>query len=327
MRRFFPALLAAALWTGGCGHVGDPLAPRANVPAKIADLAAVQRGDAIYVQFSVPPRTTEGVAITTPLKFDLRAGPGSDPFNLAQWVSQSKQFDPLAVQNGLAAYKIPTNGWAGKEILLSARAIGSNGKDAGWSAFVTISVVAPPEVPQLAKPEATAEGVRLTWSGPPGNIRIFRQGPGDKAFNRMADVPRPPWTDTTAEFGKHYIYLVQRIEKLAGGKEAESDLSNQADLTPLDTFPPAAPTGLHVSLAPSSIEITWQQNAESDLAGYRLYRAVGDGAFERLAEVSQIPSYSDHAVEAGKTYHYVVSAIDQSGNESGRSTPVQVTMQ
>jgi hypothetical protein len=328
MRRFFPALLAAALWTGGCGHVGDPMAPRANVPGKITDLAAVQRGSLIYAQFSVPPRTTEGIAIATPLTFDLRAGPGVDPFKLEQWVAQTKQFAPFAVQGGLAVYHIPIDGWAGKEILLSARAIGTNGKDAGWSAFVTVPVVPPPAVPQLAEPEATAQGVRLTWSGPPGDVRIWRQGPDEKAFSRIADVQQPPpWTDTTAEFGKHYTYLVQSIVKLAGGKEAESDQSAEVGLTPIDKFPPAAPTGLHASLAPSSIEITWQQNTESDLAGYRLYRAVGDGAFERIAEVSQIPSYSDHAVEAGKTYRYAVSAIDQSGNESDRSAPVEVTMQ
>jgi fibronectin type 3 domain-containing protein len=328
MRRFFPALLAAALWTGGCGHVGDPMAPRANVPGKITDLAAVQRGSIVIAQFSAPLRTTEGIAIATPLTFDLHAGPGMDPFDRDKWVLQTKQFAPLTVQGGLAVYHIPTDGWAGKDILLSARAIGANGKDAGWSAFVTVPVVAPPEVPRVAEPEATAQGVRLTWSGPPGDFRIYRRGPDEKAVSRIADVHEESWTDTTAEFGKHYTYLVQRIVKLPGGKEAESEASAEVGITPKDIFPPAAPTGLHVSLAPSSIEITWQQSPEPDLAGYRLYRAVGDGAFERIAEVSQIPSYSDRAVEAGKTYRYAVSAIDQSGNESGRSAPpVQVTMQ
>ena len=292
MRRFFPALVAAALWTGGCGHVGDPMAPRANVPGKITDLAAVQRGSVIWAQFSVPPRTTEGLAITTPLTFDLHAGPGPgvEPFDREQWVAQTKQFAPFAVEGGLAIYQIPIDGWAGKEILLSARAVGANGKDAGWSPFVTVPVAPPPAVPQLGEPEATAQGVRLTWSGQAGDVRIWRQGPGEKAFSRIADVREaPPWTDTTAEFGKHYTYLVQSIVKLTGGKEAESDKSVERGYTLIDRFPPAAPTGLHLSLAPSSIEITWQQNTESDLAGYRLYRAVGDGAFERLAEVSQIP--------------------------------------
>jgi len=323
--------------------VGDPLTPRTNIPARITDLAAVQRGAVIIAQFTVPALTTEGVAIKTPVKLDLRAGPGPEPFNREAWAAQAKPEEPKAVQNGLAAYQIPIDGWEGKEIVLGARAIGFNGKSAGWSPPVAVVVVAPPAKPLDVTPEATAGGVRLTWSSgtpsgaPPGvpsgvpngpvDFRIFRRGPEDKGFGRIADTSQTTWTDTTAEFGKHYLYLVQRIVKLPDGKEAESDPSAEAAITPLDTFPPAVPTGLHASLAPASIEIAWEQNSEADLAGYRLYRAVGDGDFERIAEVSQIPSYSDHAVEAGKTYRYVVSAFDQSGNESARSAAVEARMQ
>jgi len=326
MRRLLPALAAAALWTGGCGHVGDPLAPRANIPGKITDLAAVQRGSNLYARFSVPQRTTEGIAITTPLALELRAGPGMDPFDIQKWAAQSQQFKPASVQNGVADYEIPAGQWAGKEILLSARATGINRKDSGWSSPpLIVNVVAPPAVPQNLNADAAPEGVRLTWTAAPGDFRIYRQGPGEKAFSRVADVAQTSWTDTTAEFGKPYVYLVQRIIKLAG-REAESEKSNVASITPKDTFPPATPTGLHASVAPGSIELAWQQNAESDLAGYRVYRAVGNGPFERVAEVSQIPAYSDHAVEAGKTYRYAVSAFDQSNNESGRSAPFEVGM-
>jgi fibronectin type 3 domain-containing protein len=85
------------------------------------------------------------------------------------------------------------------------------------------------------------------------------------------------------------------------------------------------PGGLHAAAAPNSIELAWERNTEPDLAGYRLYRAAADGAFEKIAEVSQVPSYSDHKVEHGKTYRYAVSAVDQSGNESARSAVVEVT--
>ncbi len=300
--------------------------PRANLPSRINDLAAVQRGSTIIAQFAVPTRTTEGIPITTALRFELHAGPSIDPFDREKWLAQTTEFPPRNVQGGYARYEIPAAAWAGKEILLAARAIGANGKDAGWSNFATVNVAPPPEPPQLEKPVATAKGVRVTWTGPPGDFRVWRQGPGESGFARMADVQDESWIDTTAEFGKRYVWEVQRIVKLAGGKEAESEPSNQQDLTPKDEFPPAAPTGLLVTLAPGSVEITWQPNTEPDLAGYRLYRAVGTGPFERIAEISGIPSYSDHAVEAGRTYRYAVSAIDQSGNESDRSAAVGVTM-
>jgi fibronectin type 3 domain-containing protein len=78
--------------------------------------------------------------------------------------------------------------------------------------------------------------------------------------------------------------------------------------------------------AAGSVELTWERNTEADLAGYRVYRATGDGAFEKLDDV-QVPAYSDRKVEAGKTYRYALSAVDQAGNESARSAAVTVRVE
>src|ERR1039458_5576472 len=91
MRRI-PAALAAALLllSTGCGYVGGPLTPLANVPAKVTDLAAVQRGSLLVVHFTVPPLTTEKRTIDKPLQFDLRIGSTPQPFNSAQWLDHAK---------------------------------------------------------------------------------------------------------------------------------------------------------------------------------------------------------------------------------------------
>jgi len=86
------------------------------------------------------------------------------------------------------------------------------------------------------------------------------------------------------------------------------------------------PANLRAAAAPASIELAWDRDTEADLAGYRVFRAEGSGEFARVAEVSQIPTYSDHAIEPGKTYRYAVSAFDQAGNESRRSEPVEVSV-
>ena len=52
--------LILALLVTGCGYVGDPLPPALNIPVPVADLNAVQRGDQIIIQFTVPQMTTEG---------------------------------------------------------------------------------------------------------------------------------------------------------------------------------------------------------------------------------------------------------------------------
>ena len=94
-----------------------------------------------------------------------------------------------------------------------------------------------------------------------------------------------------------------------------------------DRFPPAAPSGLRASPAANSVELTWDSNKEPDLAGYRVYRAVAGGEFEKIADVSQIPSYSDRALEHGKQYRYVVTAIDKSSLESKQSAVAEASVQ
>ena len=95
---------------------------------------------------------------------------------------------------------------------------------------------------------------------------------------------------------------------------------------PRDIFPPVAPKGLQASNAPNSIELNWERNTEGDLNGYRVYRAEGNAALEKIADVSVVPSYSDRKVEHGKTYHYAITAVDQSGNESPRSATIEVAL-
>jgi fibronectin type 3 domain-containing protein len=112
---------------------------------------------------------------------------------------------------------------------------------------------------------------------------------------------------------------------LENNKEAESDLSSEVSITPVDKFAPATPAGVHADSAPATIELAWERNAEPDLAGYRVYRATAGGSFDKVAEIAAIPTWSDHAVESGKTYRYVLTAFDRAGNESPRSAPVEVT--
>src|SRR5260370_40337549 len=104
MNRFLPA--AAALLLAGCGFVGDPLPPLANVPPRVSDLAAIQRGGRIIVQCSVPARTTEGHPITPPVRLDLRAGT-ADRFEANEWAAAARPIPPGAVENGISRCGTP----------------------------------------------------------------------------------------------------------------------------------------------------------------------------------------------------------------------------
>jgi hypothetical protein len=312
----------AALFLSGCGYIGDPLPPLANVPLRVRDLAAVQRGARIIVQFTVPETTTEEEPIPTPVRLDLRGGP-SEPFDENRWAESARQIPPGSMTGNIMRCEIPVAGWTGKDVVFGVRVVAGNGKNSGWSNFVVVAVVAPPVQPSGLAAVATGAGVRLTWQAAGSEFRVFRKG-AEPDYALLATVQKPEWVDGTAEFGNSYSYLVQTVAR-NGDKIAESDLSEAISIKPVDTFPPAVPAGLHGSAAPNSIELDWDRNAEADFAVYRIYRALGGGAFERIAEAS-VPSYSDHAVEAGKTYRYSVTAVDRSGNESARSTVLEVPL-
>src|ERR1017187_2982908 len=99
MKRFLP--VAAALLTAGFGYLGGPRPPLANVPPRVSDLAALQRGGRIIVQFTVPAKTTEGHPIPPPVRLDLRAGP-ADQFEQNQWASSPRQIPASAMAGGCA---------------------------------------------------------------------------------------------------------------------------------------------------------------------------------------------------------------------------------
>ena len=322
MKRFLPAV--AALVLAGCGYIGEPLPPLANVPPRVTDLAALQRGGRIIVQFTVPTKTTEGHPIPPPLRLDLRAGT-ADQFEENQWAAGARQIPPAATAAGVARYEIPAADWTGKEVIFGMRVVAGNGKHSLWSNFVVVPVVAAPEKPGGIAPVTTAQGVRLTWQARGTDFRVFRKT-GDGGYAPVADVQTPEWTDPGTEFGTRYTYVVQSIVKLGNRKEAESDLSDEASIVPRDIFPPAAPQGVQASSAPNSIELNWERNTEEDLNGYRVYRAEGNGTLEKIADVSVVPSYSDRKAEHGKTWRYAISAVDRAGNESPRSAPIDVAM-
>lgn len=94
----------------------------------------------------------------------------------------------------------------------------------------------------------------------------------------------------------------------------------------LDTVPPSPPVGIGVAARGGDlVQIVWSQNAEADLAGYRVYRAPGEtDQFSQVSTTTLVcPWFYDH-VAPMETACFRVTAVDENGNESAFSQAVSI---
>ena len=76
--------------------------------------------------------------------------------------------------------------------------------------------------------------------------------------------------------------------------------------------------------ASSSVTLIWNANTESDLAGYKVYRATASGAYGApIATLTgNVTNYAAMGLQVGTTYFFAVTAYDNAGNESILSNEV-----
>lgn len=135
-----------------------------------------------------------------------------------------------------------------------------------------------------------------------------------------APLSEARFEDARMAFGVERCFQI-RTREAVGNFVVESASSPTTCVTPVDTFAPAAPRNLTGISTEGAVNLLWDPNEESDLAGYMVLR--GEGAGEKLQQLTQTPitetTYRDTTVQAGSMYVYVVVAVDKAGNVSAQS--------
>ncbi len=98
---------------------------------------------------------------------------------------------------------------------------------------------------------------------------------------------------------------------------------------PVDSTPPATPTGLMATPYSSGVLLNWTANTDLDLVGYNIYRSTSPN----VPLVGPInggtlytgTTYNDGGLINGTTYYYVITAVDTSTNQSLASNEVSAT--
>ena len=105
----------------------------------------------------------------------------------------------------------------------------------------------------------------------------------------------------------------------------------------LDSRPPNAPRNLTVKAEPGVVRLRWETplpaKDKEPVFGYVIYRFEGTekidiGDPKNILRILYNPDlfFNDKTVQRGKTYSYVITAIDRLTNESDRSPTMAVTI-
>ena len=197
----------------------------------------------------------------------------------------------------------------------SARGVTRSGRPGPPSARVQFPIVPLPAAPAELTPRATETAVVLEWKppaevAPPVRFNVYR---GDERLQPLNPAPldAPSFEYAEAQFGKEYCFRVRTVIGAANAA-IEGEPSEEKCLTPLDTFPPAAPKQPDAVATPGQINLIWDANTEKDVAGYLVLRA--DAPDGELRPVTATPirdaSYRDTTVQPGVRYVYAIVAVD-----------------
>ncbi|HEX6494604.1 MAG TPA: hypothetical protein VF018_03905 [Acidobacteriaceae bacterium] len=366
-----PLPLLATVFVAGCGAPAAPLPPTLNLPQPVRDLAAKRAGDAVHLTFSVPQKTTDKLPIRGPMTAQLCRSIESGPCQPTGTLTIAAQQNAAAMDDSL-----PPDLTQGPPHLLTYKVAILNHAAKSYGEAAPAYTAAGAAPPALTGFTATPQrnGIVLSWqansqpASASGSIRFVRTRtstpaqpqPGGTSRNLLtgdntAEEPAeqilrlPEVTaqhqgfaiDTTAHTGNSYRYVAQRSEQVTvAGRSFEiaSLPSAPAEAVYRDVFPPPTPTGLvsAADTAAKAIDLDWNANIESGVAGYIVYRrAVGPGAGNAVGSNEQpqrispagkpvtTSNWSDTTAVPGQRYAYSVSAIDASGNESPRSAEVE----
>ncbi len=346
----------------GCGLPAAPQPPSLKLPAPVTDLSATRSGNQVSLIWTMPERDTSKVVLKGKIATRVcRRG------NAAQVCATVTQLELAPGADGVFNETLPRDLAAGapRPFDYHVELITSKGRSAGLSNPATVLAGRAPAPVIGLSAEVRKEGVALHWTpGPPEPyptvVRLERtlQTPAAKqpAPGPLAAPAEPVEQnllvqpaagelhggalDRDIRFGETYVYRAVRVARLTvDGKtlDLEGPISAPVQVEALDVFPPAVPTGLAAVATPAedgvgpSIDLSWQPDAESDVAGYAVYRreiaatGVTEGAWQRISPASPVvgPGFHDPNVQAGRSYEYGVTAIGQNGRESGRSAPAE----
>jgi subtilisin family serine protease len=186
----------------------------------------------------------------------------------------------------------------------------------------------PPTIPavptSLRATVASATQINLAWTDTSLNetgFKIYRKLANADSWTLVTTVGQNVTTyqNTGLSSGTTYFYYI-----VSTNNAGDSDPSAEVSATTLEL--PTAPTSLKATtVSTTQINLTWTDGSTNE-SGFRIRRrSTSTGAWTVIASVGQnVTTYQNSGLVAGRTYYYVVTSYNSSG-ESALSNQVSAT--
>ena len=218
--------------------------------------------------------------------------------------------------------------------LYTLRGLTRAGRPGQPSARLILPLVALPAPPGAVTVNFSDKSLTVSWIAPvatdpaaaPPTFNVYT--PDGATPLNAAPLSATAYERAGVTFGTEECFVV-RTAVVRAAATLESAPSAPQCVTPMDIFPPAAPRGLAAVGVAGAVNLIWEANAESDLAGYLILRGEAPG--DTLQAITAAPiretTYRDGAVQPGVRYVYAVVAVDRATppNLSPQSARVEET--
>ena len=204
--------------------------------------------------------------------------------------------------------------------------------------FTEIKDIEPPSAPQNFLSVATSGEIKLSWRANSESDllgyyiqkSLNHKNPED---NRYINVNSSPIKETqyveslSKNIKNKFVYRVVAIDtNFNRSKPSINSLAQMPDVTP-----PLTPLIKNVYLEDKNIRVDWLKNADTDLAGYNLFRSsLNDSILKEKVNIRLISksfdTYLDRRTAQGKSYSYMIEAVDITGNISKISSPFKIVV-
>lgn len=339
------SLVLAVLPIVGCGKKGEPLPPLRTIPLPTTDLSVYQQGRLILFDLAYPSTTLSGLplggidtlelyAMTKPLPDPTAAWPSAEPAEFEAAGKLLQRFSGADLQAAVAGdrlqFQLPLASPLPSSPLATIYAVRSTkaGETSNYSNRVTLVAREPMAPPKGLAVEAQADGIHLRWESDAAaqGFDIFRRDAQNKSYGQaIARVPggERVFVDQTASFGNKYIYTVRAVAN--ANPLVHSDPAGEREVGYEDRYAPPVPGNILALGERGTVRLRWDASPGTDVAGYLIWRKDPARDFTKLTATPLLATeFTDRGLASGLTFEYVLQAVDKSGNESPRSTPVSV---